>query len=703
VRRRVSKQARRVAAVGCLAGFVTVAHGAEEDLYFSSLPVVATVSRLPQKLSEAPGAVTVIDQAMIRSSGMRNIADLLRLVPGFQVTMPNQESSVVAYHGLSNEEYTPRVQVLIDGRSLYSPLFKSGVNWNLLPVAMEDIERIEVIRGSNSVSYGSNAFLGVVNIITQHASQAAGWLVAANHGSQAVRDETLRWGGKVGGADVRFTYHQLGDSGLRKMYDGSLGWFDPHDSRHSQVLDLRADIPLTDRDELQVSLSQAHDVSQFGRPFSLSDPFRDLSQSSSAINAEWRRAVAPGEELKLRFAHVEDWMSGNYPEQVSYQTPAARTVTYSSFNNQEGKSVTDELEFQHTLSPAVGTRLVWGATAKNIALSSAYQFATTDWRRRSSYRAFANLEWRPATEWVFNAGSSIEHDSIAGWISDPRLSASYHVLPGQTLRFIVSRSHRTPSLYEALGMTNKTPVGAASPVDRTYLAIPGLQAERIDTVEVGYLGEFPSIKASLDIRGFHERIPNRIQIVPYALSAAYADSRDTNKDRFSLLDASKYPYGRADAALNLEHALIQGYEYQWRWQPLENTRILYNHAYTKIYADLTNANVVADRTDGNVEKIPAQTRDSAPRHSTSAMLVQGLPQGFEASVMYFKSGYLRWLRNSYTDPYERVDWRLAKTFRIGSTRGEVAFTSQIANHFQEGRRNTRIANEMHWLSLRLEY
>ena len=81
VRQKVSGKAGRIAVAGCLAGVLAAAHGAEEDLYFSSLPVVATVSRLPQKLSEAPGAVTVIDQAMIRSSGMRNIADLLRLVP----------------------------------------------------------------------------------------------------------------------------------------------------------------------------------------------------------------------------------------------------------------------------------------------------------------------------------------------------------------------------------------------------------------------------------------------------------------------------------------------------------------------------------------------------------------------------------------------------------------------------------------------
>lgn len=200
---------------------VANSQAADEDIFFSELPVVASVSRLPQPLSEAPGAVTVIDRDMIRTSGARNFADLLRLVPGFQVTPPNQDSAVVSYHGLSNEEYTPRVQVLIDGRSQYSPLFKSGVNWNLLPVVLENIDRIEVMRGSNTVSYGSNAYLGVVNIITLDASQTQGWMLAANHGNASVRDETIRWGGKAANADVRMTYRQLSDDGFRKMFEAA--------------------------------------------------------------------------------------------------------------------------------------------------------------------------------------------------------------------------------------------------------------------------------------------------------------------------------------------------------------------------------------------------------------------------------------------------------------------------------------------------
>lgn len=78
---------------------------ADEDLYFSSLPVVATVSRLPQALADAPGSVTVIERNLIRASGARNVADLLRLVPGFQVTPPNTDAPRVTYHGVGNEDH----------------------------------------------------------------------------------------------------------------------------------------------------------------------------------------------------------------------------------------------------------------------------------------------------------------------------------------------------------------------------------------------------------------------------------------------------------------------------------------------------------------------------------------------------------------------------------------------------------------------
>lgn len=685
-----------LAATGCMTA------SADEDLFFSSLPVVASVSRLPQPLAEAPGAMTVIDRDVIRASGARNIADLLRLVPGFSVTAPNQEPAVVAYHGLSNEEYTPRVQVLVDGRSLYSPLFKSGVNWNLIPVAPEDIERIEVVRGSNAVSYGSNAFLGVINIITQHASTATGFMVSGNLGSRDVADQTVRWGGHFGSADFRMTYRQQGDSGLRRMFDGNLGWFDPHDSRHNTLFDLRADIPLTDRDELQLSLGHVYDVSQFGRPQSLSDPFRDLSQSSTNLFASWRRTLDAGGEFRLRYSHVEDWMSGRYVGLLSYNGPNGAVPPYASIAYNDGRSSTDEVEFQHIFAPGPQTRFVWGGSVNQIEVKSLQQFRGDATKHRSLERIFGNLEWRPASAWVFNFGASLERDSVSGIHFDPRVGLSYHLLPGHTLRLIAARAHRTPSLYEALGDTRQTPIGAMSPADRSYLATPGLEAERLDTIEFGYLGEFKGLRASLDLRAFNERIPNRITLVPYPLPASAPDDRDRNLDRL-VLTVAQYPYGRADSALNLERVSIRGAEYQWNWRPFETTRFIYGHAYTSIYADLKDSSVIADGPGLTIDKISRQTRESAPRHSTTAMLMQSLPMGFEASVMYFKSAYMRWLRNSFTPPYERIDWRLAKTFRVGPTRGEIAYTMQSANHSQAGRRDTRLVDEVHWLSLRLDF
>jgi iron complex outermembrane recepter protein len=685
---------------------------ADEDVFFAELPLVASVSRLPQLLSEAPAAVTVIDREMIRASGMRSVADLLRLVPGFQVTSPNQDPAVVAYHGLNGglttEEYTPRVQVMIDGRSQYSPLFKSGVNWNLLPVVLENIQRIEVIRGANTVAYGSNAFLGVINIVTEENSLTKGWMLSANMGNNGIRDETVRWGGKAGDADIRLTYRQLADDGFQRAYYSA--WTDPHDSRKAKVFDLRADQRLTNRDELQLTLTHAADLSQYGRADRpTTDPLRDLHQDSTSLGVQWRRVVAADEEFKLRYAYTEDWATGPYLEDASF-----KLLTNSYFDpkvpivyaaNPGGKSSVHELEFEHFLSLAEGTRLMWGAGAKSIALYSPGQFSTTDWKHRSSYRTFGNVEYRPAPAWLFNLGASLEHDSVSGSMFDPRASVSYHLTSEQTLRLTGSRAHRSPSLYEALGRVEKKNTGTTAPFNLTYFA-QGVDPERIDSMEVGYLGEFKAARASVDVRAFRERIPNRIQIVPLALPASSPDYDEIAADRVYQNLNTPYIYGRADGAINLERVVMRGYEYQLRWQPLNGTRLIYSNALVCIDADLTDQSVIADTFGENTDKISKQTRESAPTRSQSAMLIQQLPYDFQASVMYFRNGPMRWRRNGINpiQASERFDWRLAKSFKMGGSRAELALTVQMANEAQEGRiAGLRYAERLSWLSLRVDY
>ena len=134
-----------------------------EQVYLQDFPIVLSASRLSQPLSEAPNAMTVIDRSMIKASGFRTIGDLFRLVPGMYVGNLNGYSPIVGYHG-ATEQHSRRMQVLVDGRSVYLPPF-SSVDWEDIPLSIDDIERIEVVRGPAAASHGANSVQGVINII----------------------------------------------------------------------------------------------------------------------------------------------------------------------------------------------------------------------------------------------------------------------------------------------------------------------------------------------------------------------------------------------------------------------------------------------------------------------------------------------------------------------------------------------------------
>lgn len=149
------------------AGGETAPGSGEDDVYFGDLPIVLSATRLSQPLTEVPVAITVIDREMIEASGARELADVFRLVPGFVVGSVNGHQRMVGYHGLL-DAFNRRMQVLVDGRSVYTSTF-GGVRWTDLSLALEDIERIEVVRGPNAATYGPNSFLGVISIKTRHA------------------------------------------------------------------------------------------------------------------------------------------------------------------------------------------------------------------------------------------------------------------------------------------------------------------------------------------------------------------------------------------------------------------------------------------------------------------------------------------------------------------------------------------------------
>ncbi len=156
---------------------------------------VSSAAKRPQRLADASTAIYAIGREEIRRSGATNVPELLRTVPGVQVSRIDASRYAVSIRGFSNR-YSGKLLVLQDGRSLYNPLF-AGTYWEAQDVLLEDVERIEVIRGSGSTLWGANAVNGVINIITRHAKDTQGTYVEAKAGNLE-KGVAIRHGGTLG-------------------------------------------------------------------------------------------------------------------------------------------------------------------------------------------------------------------------------------------------------------------------------------------------------------------------------------------------------------------------------------------------------------------------------------------------------------------------------------------------------------------------
>jgi iron complex outermembrane receptor protein len=186
---------------------------------------VTTASRKEQKLSEVPAALFVITPEDIRRSGARNLPDVLRMVPGLDVAQINASNWAISVRGF-NGQFANKLLVLVDGQAVYTPLL-GGANWDTLNVPLEDIERIEVIRGPGGTVWGANAVNGVISVITKKTAETQGVLVSGGGGTVTQSFGTAQYGGRMKDTGYRVfaqyqnTDHLLDQSGQ----DANDGWY----------------------------------------------------------------------------------------------------------------------------------------------------------------------------------------------------------------------------------------------------------------------------------------------------------------------------------------------------------------------------------------------------------------------------------------------------------------------------------------------
>ncbi|MDH3693563.1 MAG: TonB-dependent receptor plug domain-containing protein [Gammaproteobacteria bacterium] len=170
---------------------------------FGDVLIVLSVTRLAQPVREVPAAITVIDRELIEATGYKKFTDVLRLVPGLQAEYAFGNRPTVSYHG-PRDTLARRMQVLIDGRSIFLPDIGS-VEWVDHPVAVKDIERIEVIHSPNAATYGSNSFQGVINIVTRHPAEDQGTNSRTTVGNNDIAEQIIRHGSKIKDGNMRFS------------------------------------------------------------------------------------------------------------------------------------------------------------------------------------------------------------------------------------------------------------------------------------------------------------------------------------------------------------------------------------------------------------------------------------------------------------------------------------------------------------------
>lgn len=650
-----------------------------DDLFVDSetLPQVLTATRLKQTPAEVPGSMTVLDSELINASGARDISELLRLVPGMMVGNISGNQAAVNYHG-TNASEARRMQVLIDGRSVYRAGLAT-VDWSDIPVAMEDIERIEVFRGPNTVSYGANALMAVVNIITRNPADSHGTRLKYTRGQRGINDFYASQGTGWNGGDLRLSLSGQEDDGFDSDRTGA----DYRDSRRLNRFSLAVSQTLSDNQSLDWQVNAKDGTNQ--RPYTYRPVFSGITAAGNnsdvvakdyAGSVRWSLDINPQHSLYIQ-GSAQHWdrqqvwracdaevsfspqltqlwqLNPNYTERLARNItrftgpgPEAGTPQEMALANQvldqwrNGASQTlcgdidqsaresrYDLELQDTLSLSDSLRLVSGMNYRyDRADSETYFNGTLD---DTTWRAFGQLEWRASEHWLLQGGAMFENTQLIGSSLTPRFAVNYLINPRHGLRAVYSEAIRSPDMFEnnvnwSYQVSNLRPSAYGQSSARYFVKTRGpgnLDQEHMRSRELGYNGYFAEWGLAVDVKLFYDEITGMI-------------SEPLRNNQY--------------IASNANSSRFRGTETQLDWRLSLIDRLRFTYAY--VDAEASN---------------PLDQQFTS-RNSGSAGWLRDWSHGWNSALFYYGDNAL----NGYR--FERVDTRIAKRIPLGKAQLQLA-------------------------------
>jgi iron complex outermembrane receptor protein len=463
---------------------------------------VTSVSKKETDLFTSPAAISVITQDDIRRMGVTSIPEALRMVPGMDVAQISGDQWAVNVRGF-NSEFAGGLLVLMDGRTLYTPA-SSGVFWESQDVVMEDLDRIEVIRGPGATMWGPNAVNGVINIITKSAKDTQGGMVSASYGTEEQPITVVQYGGALATNLYYRVYAKYSDqTGL----ESSTGSATP-DAASAFLGGFRMDYEPPTQNSL--TLQGEYYDSEAGKQVDRVTLVPPAVQPISAV--EYNSG-----------AHI----LGRWTDNFSEQSQLTLQAYFDHVQQEDGYGVefrnTFDIDLQHRF--ALGTRndLIWGAGYRYTDIENTPSFYLT-WTPESHGLQLGNVFAQDDITLVrdrlhFTLGSKLEHDDFTGFQIEPSARLLWTPTEHQTVWASVSRATQTPALVFLFGRFNVAAFQppASPPVLESELGNPNLDVETVLAYELGYRIE-PVKRLSIDATAFYNVYGDVITAVPNATS-----------------------------------------------------------------------------------------------------------------------------------------------------------------------------------------
>jgi iron complex outermembrane receptor protein len=583
---------------------------------------VISVSKTEEAISRTAAAIFVITQEDIRGSGATNIPDLLRMVPGMDVAQIDSNVWAISARGF-NQRFANKLLVLVDGRSVYAPSF-GGVYWDTLDIPLDDIERIEVIRGPGGSIWGTNAVNGVINIITKRTSETKGALVTAGGGNVDQGFGTVQYGGSAGQSTDFRVFTKYSDQGRMPAIGGPTdgdGW-------HMLRGGFRTDTTISPNDTLTFQ----------GDIYSAREGYPSIYLATIVS-----QPVPVDFEINL---------SGGFLQGVWNHTYSARSgstlqVSYDAYERNDtvgDHRGTANVDFSY--HSAIGDRhnLAWGLNYSNSNSHSAGTFFTSFVPANLDtqiFGAFLQDEIAIIPDQLYlTVGTKLEHNYYTGFNVMPSARAAWTPTSHQTLWAAISDAVRSPAAFDAgfRGNVSSFPGPGGTPVVLAFVSNPDVNDESLVAYELGYRNTI-SNRVSIDFASYYNDY----------------DHLETIENAPEFFESTPPPphYVSPFTYKNLMYGGVEGIETFASWKVSNRWTLNPGYAFEEPHMHLRPASQ-------DVTGVPA-AQGNSPDHSAQVRSRVELPHGltWDASA-YFVNRLTAPVVPSYTRVDTQFTWQFAE-------------------------------------------